>query len=155
KDIVAMLNATMSRLLADPQAKQRFAELGIQISALDQQAPEALRAYQKAEAARWWPIIKAAHIKGEGRSKLFRPAPRNDRLRGNPLQLLQAPRPPDLRRHRLVRKARLPVGDTDLANIDVAARVQSEAVWREELAGFDTWSLLAAEPRDARAPCID
>ncbi|WP_024515674.1 tripartite tricarboxylate transporter substrate-binding protein [Bradyrhizobium sp. Tv2a-2] len=65
KDIVAMLNATMSRLLADPQAKQRFAELGIQISALDQQAPEALRAYQKAEAARWWPIIKAAHIKGE------------------------------------------------------------------------------------------
>jgi tripartite-type tricarboxylate transporter receptor subunit TctC len=65
KDIVATLNATMSRLLADPKAKQRFAELGIQISALDQQAPEALRAYQKAEAKRWWPIIKAAHIRGE------------------------------------------------------------------------------------------
>ena len=65
KDIVARLNATMSRILADPQVKQRFAELGIQISPLDQQSPEALRAYQKAEAERWWPIIKAANIRAE------------------------------------------------------------------------------------------
>jgi tripartite-type tricarboxylate transporter receptor subunit TctC len=65
KDIVAMLNATLSRVLADPKVKQRFAELGIQISPLDQQSPEALRAYQKAEAERWWPIIKAANIRAE------------------------------------------------------------------------------------------
>jgi tripartite-type tricarboxylate transporter receptor subunit TctC len=65
KDIVATLNAMMSRVLADPQVRQRFKELGIQISPLDQQAPEALRAYQKEEAGRWWPIIKAANIRAE------------------------------------------------------------------------------------------
>jgi len=65
KDIVATLNAAMSQVLADPQARQRFKELGIQISPLDQQSPEALRAFQKAEAQRWWPIIKAAKIRAE------------------------------------------------------------------------------------------
>ena len=30
-----------------------------------QQGPDALRAYQKAEIAMWWPVIKAANIKGE------------------------------------------------------------------------------------------
>jgi tripartite-type tricarboxylate transporter receptor subunit TctC len=65
KDIVAKLNATMVQLLADPSVKQRFAELGIQITPLEQQSPEALRAFQKAETERWWPIIKAANLKGE------------------------------------------------------------------------------------------
>jgi tripartite-type tricarboxylate transporter receptor subunit TctC len=31
----------------------------------EQQTPEALRAHQKAEIAKWWPIIKAAGIKVE------------------------------------------------------------------------------------------
>ena len=65
KEIIAELNATMSQILADPKVKQRFDELGIQIAPLDQQSPEALRVFQKAEAARWWPIIKAANIKAE------------------------------------------------------------------------------------------
>jgi tripartite-type tricarboxylate transporter receptor subunit TctC len=65
KDIIAKLNATMSQVLADPQVKQRFDELGIQITPLDQQSPEALRAFQQAEAKRWWPIIKASNIKAE------------------------------------------------------------------------------------------
>jgi tripartite-type tricarboxylate transporter receptor subunit TctC len=65
KDIVAKLNATMVQLLAAPSVKARFAELGIQIAPLDQQSPEALRAFQKAETERWWPIIKAANLKGE------------------------------------------------------------------------------------------
>jgi tripartite-type tricarboxylate transporter receptor subunit TctC len=65
KDITAKLNATMTQILFDPQVRQRFDELGIQISPLDQQSPEALRAFQKAEADRWWPIIKAANIKAE------------------------------------------------------------------------------------------
>jgi hypothetical protein len=30
----------------------------------DQQTPEALAAFQKAEIEGWWPIIKAANIKG-------------------------------------------------------------------------------------------
>jgi tripartite-type tricarboxylate transporter receptor subunit TctC len=63
KDIIAKLNATMVQILAAPQVQQRFEELGIEITPLQQQSPEALRAFQKAEAERWWPIIKAANIK--------------------------------------------------------------------------------------------
>ena len=65
KDIIAKLNATMTQVLFDPQVRQRFADLGIQMAPIDQQSPEALRAYQKVEAERWWPIIKAANIKVE------------------------------------------------------------------------------------------
>jgi tripartite-type tricarboxylate transporter receptor subunit TctC len=65
KDIIAKLNATMSQLLGSPPVKQRLQEFGIQIAPLDQQSPEELRAYQKAEMARWWPVIKAANLKGE------------------------------------------------------------------------------------------
>jgi tripartite-type tricarboxylate transporter receptor subunit TctC len=65
RDIIAKLNATMSQLLGHPSVKQRFEDLGIQIAPLDQQSPEALRAFQKAEMQRWWPIIKAANLKGE------------------------------------------------------------------------------------------
>ena len=65
KDIIAKLNAAMSQILADPQVRQRFDDFGIQIAPLDQQSPEALRAFQKAEAERWWPIIKASNIKIE------------------------------------------------------------------------------------------
>ena len=50
KDIIAKLNATMVQILADPAVKQRLTELGIEITPLAQQSPEALRAYQKAEA---------------------------------------------------------------------------------------------------------
>jgi tripartite-type tricarboxylate transporter receptor subunit TctC len=65
KDVIAKLNATMTQVLFDPQVRQRFDELGIQISPIDQQAPDALRALQKSDAARWWPIIKASGIKVE------------------------------------------------------------------------------------------
>ena len=65
KDINAKLNATMVQVLADPSVKARFAELGIQISSLDQQSPEVLRLFQKVEAERWWPIIKASNLKAE------------------------------------------------------------------------------------------
>ncbi len=65
KDLIAKLNATMTQVLSSPPVRLRFAELGIEISPHDQQSPEALRAYQKAEAERWWPIIRAANIKVE------------------------------------------------------------------------------------------
>jgi hypothetical protein len=42
-----------------------LAELGQEIPSRDQQTPEVLAAYQKAEAEKWWPIFKAANIKGE------------------------------------------------------------------------------------------
>src|SRR5882724_1883675 len=65
KDIVDRLNATLRQVLADPSVERRFADLGIQISPRDQQAPETLRAFQKAEMERWWPIIKASNLKAE------------------------------------------------------------------------------------------
>jgi tripartite-type tricarboxylate transporter receptor subunit TctC len=65
KDIVARLNAVMMETLADPTVTRRFNELGLDKPARDQQTPEALRAFQKAEADKWWPIIKAANIKGQ------------------------------------------------------------------------------------------
>ena len=65
KDIVAKLNATMTQVLADPATKKRLEQLGIEITPVAQQSPQALRALQKAEAERWWPVIKAANIKME------------------------------------------------------------------------------------------
>jgi tripartite-type tricarboxylate transporter receptor subunit TctC len=65
KDIVEKLNATMRQVLADPAVESRFADLGIEISPRDQQSPETLRAFQKAEMERWWPIIKASNLRAE------------------------------------------------------------------------------------------
>ena len=65
KDVIAKLNATMVQVLANPPVRARFADLDIQISPHDRQSPETLRALQRAEAERWWPIIKAAKLKGE------------------------------------------------------------------------------------------
>src|SRR5580700_8830314 len=56
KEIVAKLNAVMMQVLADPRVQERFEELGIQVTPAAQQSPEALRAFQKVEADRWWPI---------------------------------------------------------------------------------------------------
>ena len=44
---------------------QRLADLGHEIPPREQQTPEALAAFQKAEIEKWWPIIKAANIKAE------------------------------------------------------------------------------------------
>jgi hypothetical protein len=45
--------------------QQRLADVGQEIYPRDQQTPEALGAFQKAEIEKWLPIIKAANIKGE------------------------------------------------------------------------------------------
>jgi tripartite-type tricarboxylate transporter receptor subunit TctC len=65
KDIVLRLNAAVVQALADVHVRQRFGELGLDIPPREQQTPEALGALQKAEIEKWWPIIKAANIKGE------------------------------------------------------------------------------------------
>ena len=65
KDIVGRLNAAAVSSLADPAARQKLADLGFEIPPRDQQTPEALADFQKAEIEKWWPIIKAADIKGD------------------------------------------------------------------------------------------
>lgn len=65
KDIVGKLNAAVVGALADSGARQRLADLGLEIAPREQQTPEALGGYHKAEIDRWWPIITAASIKAE------------------------------------------------------------------------------------------
>jgi len=65
KDVIAKLNGAMMQALADPAVKARFAELGLDVAAREQQTPDGLAAFHKAEIEKWWPIIKAANIKGE------------------------------------------------------------------------------------------
>jgi tripartite-type tricarboxylate transporter receptor subunit TctC len=64
-DIIAKLNAAVVEALLDATVRQRLGELGQIIPPRDQQTPEALAIYQKSEAEKWWPIIKAAGIKAE------------------------------------------------------------------------------------------
>jgi len=65
KDAIAKLNAAMTTALADPGTKARFAELGLDMATKEQQTPEGLAAFHKAEMDKWVPIIKAAGIKPE------------------------------------------------------------------------------------------
>jgi tripartite-type tricarboxylate transporter receptor subunit TctC len=65
KDVIAKLNAAVVKGLADPAVRRRLAELGQDIPPRDQQTPEALDKLQRADADKWWPIIKAAGITGE------------------------------------------------------------------------------------------
>ena len=62
KDVIAKLNAATVEALADPAVQKRFTELGLDVAAREQQTPEGLAAFQKAEIDKWWPIIKAAGI---------------------------------------------------------------------------------------------
>jgi tripartite-type tricarboxylate transporter receptor subunit TctC len=64
KDIIAKLNAAAVAALADPDMQAKLGKLGQQVSSRNQQTPEALGVLQRAEADKWWPIIKAANIRG-------------------------------------------------------------------------------------------
>jgi tripartite-type tricarboxylate transporter receptor subunit TctC len=65
RDVIAKLNAAATDAMADQGVRTRMATLGLDIPPREQQTPEALGALQKAEIEKWWPIVKAAGIKGE------------------------------------------------------------------------------------------
>jgi tripartite-type tricarboxylate transporter receptor subunit TctC len=65
KEIIVKLNAAAVNSLVEQTVRQKFADLGFDIPAREQLTPEALAAFQKAEIEKWWPIIKAANIKGD------------------------------------------------------------------------------------------
>jgi tripartite-type tricarboxylate transporter receptor subunit TctC len=65
KDVIAKLNGAMVQVLADPAVRARFTQLGLDVAPREQQTPEGLAAFHKAEIEKWWPIIKAAGVKAE------------------------------------------------------------------------------------------
>jgi tripartite-type tricarboxylate transporter receptor subunit TctC len=66
KAAIAKLNGAVVDALADTAVRQRLTDLGQVIATREQQTPEALAAFHKAEIEKWWPIIRAANIKVEG-----------------------------------------------------------------------------------------
>ena len=64
-DAIARLNAAVVETLADHTVRQRLTELGHVIASREEQTPEGLAAFHKAEIEKWWPIIKTANIKPE------------------------------------------------------------------------------------------
>jgi tripartite-type tricarboxylate transporter receptor subunit TctC len=65
KDAIAKLNDAVVNSLADPTARQKLADESMEVLPREQQTPEALGTFHKAEIEKWWPIIKAAGIKGD------------------------------------------------------------------------------------------
>jgi tripartite-type tricarboxylate transporter receptor subunit TctC len=61
-EVIAKLNAATMQALADASLRERFAQMGQEIPEPALQTPDALRAYQKQEIDKWWPIIRAADI---------------------------------------------------------------------------------------------
>lgn len=65
KEIIAKLNEAVVNALTNANARQRLVALGQEIRPANQQTPEALAAFHKAEVDKWWPIVKTAGIKAE------------------------------------------------------------------------------------------
>ena len=63
--VVAKLNTAVVAALTDPAVRKRLTDLGSVLPAPEQLKPEALGALQRSEIERWWPIIRAANIKGQ------------------------------------------------------------------------------------------
>jgi tripartite-type tricarboxylate transporter receptor subunit TctC len=62
-EIIAKLNAAAVEALNDPAVRKQLENLGLQMPPGDQLSPQALGSWQKAEIAKWWPMIKAANVK--------------------------------------------------------------------------------------------
>ena len=65
KEVVAKLNGAMVAALADPKVQTRLADLGLDLATREQQSPEGLAAFHKAETDKWWPIVRASKLKAE------------------------------------------------------------------------------------------
>jgi tripartite-type tricarboxylate transporter receptor subunit TctC len=64
KDMIGKLNAAAVGALADPAVRSRLADFGGEVFPPEQQTPEALGALVKADAEKWWPIIKELGAQG-------------------------------------------------------------------------------------------
>jgi len=64
-EVIGKLNGAIVASLADTDTRKRLADLGQEIPPRDQQTPQSLAAFHKAEIDKWWPIVKAAGVKPE------------------------------------------------------------------------------------------
>jgi tripartite-type tricarboxylate transporter receptor subunit TctC len=64
KEVIAKLNAAVVSALSDPVARQKFADQSYELTPHADLTPEHLLKFHKSEIDKWWPIIKAAGIKG-------------------------------------------------------------------------------------------
>jgi tripartite-type tricarboxylate transporter receptor subunit TctC len=65
RDIVGKLNAAVVEALAYTAVRSRLGDLGMEIFPRERQTPEALAALVKADAEKWWPIMKEFGIRAE------------------------------------------------------------------------------------------
>jgi tripartite-type tricarboxylate transporter receptor subunit TctC len=65
RDIIAKLNSGVVSALRSPAVVKRYADIIQEAPPPEQQTPEALAALQRAEIAKWWPMIRAAGITPE------------------------------------------------------------------------------------------
>ena len=65
KQIIGKLSAAVVEALDDQAVRLRMVDLGYEVFPRERRTPEALGALQKADAAKWWPIIKEFGIKAE------------------------------------------------------------------------------------------
>jgi tripartite-type tricarboxylate transporter receptor subunit TctC len=63
RDIIGKLNAAAVEALAETAVRSRFVQFGFEVFPRERQTPEALGALVKADAEKWWPIIKELGIK--------------------------------------------------------------------------------------------
>jgi tripartite-type tricarboxylate transporter receptor subunit TctC len=64
-EIIAKLNAAAVAALKDPEIRRKLEDLGQDIPTPEQMQPAAFDAYQRAEFAKWKPIIDKANVKVE------------------------------------------------------------------------------------------
>jgi tripartite-type tricarboxylate transporter receptor subunit TctC len=64
-DVTHRLTRAAMDALADSAVRRRLIDLGQEIPPREQQTAEALAEHHKAEAEKWWPLIKAANIRAE------------------------------------------------------------------------------------------
>jgi tripartite-type tricarboxylate transporter receptor subunit TctC len=65
KEIIGKLNAAAAEALAEPAVRSRLVGLGYEPIPHERQTPEARASLQRADAEKWWPIIKDVGLKAE------------------------------------------------------------------------------------------
>jgi tripartite-type tricarboxylate transporter receptor subunit TctC len=65
KAIIDKLNAAVVNAVDDPTTRERLTALGRVLFPREQMTPQVLAALQRSEIEKWWPVIKAAGIRGE------------------------------------------------------------------------------------------